>query len=168
MTTRLAELLALRRPEQVAVLGAEGNWYSSGYRVRGENVKIQERSRQVFLVTPGIGRQNRSDWNQTHLEPAFCLQLVVPATPPHHVNIISDSTLANSAFLYGIAQKLRSKGTFLLWSGVLPGECLQEAWEQGLIDCTWHCSLVCRASVTGAGKDRWSRPAADRARFTWQ
>ena len=51
------------------------------------------------------------------------------------------------------------------WAHTIPGEYVAEAWEQGLIDCTWHCHLVCRAPVTGAGKDRWSRPAEWRAGF---
>ena len=54
------------------------------------------------------------------------------------------------------------------WDSNIPGECLKVAWEHGLIDCTWHCSLVCRGPVTGAGKDRQSRPAAWRAGFTRQ
>ena len=45
------------------------------------------------------------------------------------------------------------------WALTIPGECLQQAWAHGIIDCTWHCSLVCKAPVTGAGKDRYTRPA---------
>ena len=54
VATRLAELLAQRFSEQVAVLSAEGNWYAGNCRVRGEHVKSQEESRQVFKVNPGI------------------------------------------------------------------------------------------------------------------
>ena len=121
VATRLAELLAERFPEQVAVCNAEGNWYAGGCRVRGEHISRHEKSTQVFLVNPGISRPNRSDWNQESLKPAFCLSLVVPPASTTHVNIISDSTLANSAFLYGIARKLWSMGMFLLWTGVQPG-----------------------------------------------
>ena len=39
VATRLAELLAQRFPEQVAVLSAEGNWYAGSCRVRGEHCK---------------------------------------------------------------------------------------------------------------------------------
>ena len=45
------------------------------------------------------------------------------------------------------------------WAGNIPGECVEEAWNRGLIDCTWVCFWVCGGSVTGAGKDRVSRPA---------
>ena len=45
------------------------------------------------------------------------------------------------------------------WAGNIPGECVEEAWNRGLIDCTWVCFWVCGGSVTGAGKDRLSRPA---------
>ena len=50
------------------------------------------------------------------------------------------------------------------WALTIPGECLHEAWTHGIIDCTWHCSLVCKAPVTGAGKDRYTRPAKWRQR----
>ena len=50
------------------------------------------------------------------------------------------------------------------WARNIPGECVEEAWERGLIDCTWVCFWVCGAPVTGAGKDRWSRPALHRER----
>ena len=146
VATRLTELLAQRFPEQVAVLSAEGNWYAGGCRVRSENVKMQEGSWQIFLVNPGIGRQNISDWNQNHLKPVFCLQLLVPIAPPLHVNIISDSTLANSAFVYGIARKLWSMDMFLLWTGVQDGATatdLNEAWSKAAtcaIGLTvWNC-----------------------------
>ena len=147
VVTRLTELLAQRFPEQVAVLGAEGDWYAGGCRVRSENVKIQEGSRQIFLVNPGIGRPNISDWNQNHLKPVFCLQLSIPIAPPLHVNIISDSTLANSAFVYGIARKLWSMDMFLLWTGVRDGATatdLSEAWTKAP-ECSigltvWNCN----------------------------
>ena len=45
------------------------------------------------------------------------------------------------------------------WAGNIPGECVEEAWKRGLIDCTWVCFWVCGGSLTGAGKDRVSRPA---------
>ena len=147
VATRLGELLAVRFPEQVAVCSADGNWYAGGCRVRGEHITSHEKSTQVFLVNPSIGRPNRSDWNQEPLRPAFCLSLVVPVASATHVNIISDSTLANSAFLYGIARKLWSMGMFLLWTGVQPGAKaadLSKAWTKapkcsfGLT--VWNCN----------------------------
>ena len=45
------------------------------------------------------------------------------------------------------------------WALSIPGQCLYDAWANGLIDCTWHCHKVCGAPVTGAGKDRQTRAA---------
>ena len=70
VATRLAELLAQRFPEQVAVLSAEGNWYAGSCRVRGEHVKSQEESRKVFKVNPGIGSRTTVTGTKP-LEPSF-------------------------------------------------------------------------------------------------
>ena len=129
----MTEVLAGSVPAQVAVLGQEGNWYAGGCRVRGEQVMSPVGSRQLFLFNPAIGCQNKSDWSESHLKPAFSLPLMIPVPSHVYVNIILDSTVANSAFVYGLAQKLWSKDMFLLWSGVQGGakaEKLSEAWTK--------------------------------------
>ena len=81
------------------------------------------------------------------LESSFLLTIDDSVAPHIYVNIILDSTVANSAFLYGLAQKLWSKDMFLLWSGVQDGakaDELSEAWtkapkcEIGLT--VWNCN----------------------------
>ena len=44
----------------------------------------------------------------------------------------------------------------------LPGELQEEAWNLGLIDCTWYCNGYCDGGITGGGKDRRSRTALHR------
>jgi len=45
----------------------------------------------------------------------------------------------------------------------LPPELQEEAWSLGLIDCSWKCNAYCDGEITGANKDRTSRPANHRA-----
>ena len=45
----------------------------------------------------------------------------------------------------------------------LPIELQEEAWNLGLIDCTWYCNAYCDGGITGGGKDRRSRTAPHRA-----
>ncbi len=41
----------------------------------------------------------------------------------------------------------------------LPAELQEEAWRLGLIDATWKCHGYCDGGITGANKDRTTRPA---------
>ena len=135
----IVSLLARSFPEHVAVFRG-GRWFAGGYRVRGQIEKVDKDNVHVLLFDPHVEMHARGtiDQGQPSLKSTCCVPLRVTCSKEEEqkkeidVVIVSDSSLKEDAFIYGLACTLRKASIRLLWivtkGGAKAAE-LCEAWK---------------------------------------
>ena len=111
----LIKLLALAIPELVA-RKSNGNWYCSGFRVRGEALPTTASSGWILLfnATESPGTNGGADQGQPCLKPTFCLPC--PEQPYLATLVgVSDSSIQDDCFLMGLICSWRVVHIFPLW-----------------------------------------------------
>ena len=111
----LIKLLALAIPELVA-RKSNGNWYCSGFRVRGQALPTTASSGWLlcFNATESPGSSGGADQGQPCLKPTFCLPC--PEQPYVATLVcVSDSSVQDDCFLMGLICSWRVLHIFPLW-----------------------------------------------------
>ena len=167
----IVSLLARSFPEHVAVFRG-GRWFAGGFRVRGQIEKVDKENGHVLLFDPHVEMHARGtiDQGQPSLKSTFCVPLRVTCSKEEEqkkeidVVIVSDSSLKEDAFIYGLACTLRKAGIRLLWivtkGGAKAAE-LCEAWKHSppcdigltifnlndVMTNGWVCEIALRDSI---------------------
>ena len=130
----LVSALSRAMPELVARM-ADGNWFCSGYRVKGANLPpVASNSGWILLFNPIVDRwpgKSVKDQGQQILRPTFCCSVEAQPYVATMV-VVSDSSVQEDCFLLGLISTWRNNFIFPLWvmcKGGATAETLSTAWS---------------------------------------